>query len=278
MPVETANFISQLNASYPLGSDDSGDGDNHLRMLKNVLKAQFPEFTAAALNATQAEIEAAIAAVTGFAKILLVNGSAASPAIAFRSDTGQDTGFYWDTDGYINIASNGVYAGKFGPGGSLSLQGGLSLGGVQMPFPSGTSMLFQQTAAPTGWTKSVTHNDKALRVVSGAVGAGGSLAFSTVFSRTQTDGTALTVGQMPVHNHGVTDPGHNHTASTNGQYGTSYLSGGGGGGVTTMAPASVTVNTGYTNISIQNAGNNEAHYHGADMRVNYVDAIVATKD
>jgi len=29
-------------------------------------------------------------------------------------------------------------------------------------FPSGTRMLFQQTAAPTGWTKDTSHNDKAL--------------------------------------------------------------------------------------------------------------------
>ena len=47
------------------------------------------------------------------------------------------------------------------------------------PFPSGTSMLFQQTAAPTGWTKQTTHNDKALRIVTGSVGTGGSVAFST---------------------------------------------------------------------------------------------------
>ena len=47
------------------------------------------------------------------------------------------------------------------------------------PFPSGTSMLFQQTSAPTGWTKQTTHNDKALRIVTGSVGTGGSVAFST---------------------------------------------------------------------------------------------------
>ena len=34
-------------------------------------------------------------------------------------------------------------------------------------FPAGTLMLFQQTAAPTGWTKQTTHDNKALRVVSG---------------------------------------------------------------------------------------------------------------
>ena len=40
-------------------------------------------------------------------------------------------------------------------------------------FASGTKMLFQQTAAPTGWTKDTTHNDKALRITSGTVGTGG---------------------------------------------------------------------------------------------------------
>lgn len=51
-------------------------------------------------------------------------------------------------------------------------------------FAAGTRMLFQQTAAPTGWTKDTTHNDKALRVVSGSVVNGGAIAFSTVFAAT----------------------------------------------------------------------------------------------
>ena len=34
-------------------------------------------------------------------------------------------------------------------------------------IPSGTKMLFQQTSAPTGWTKITTHNDKAIRVAPG---------------------------------------------------------------------------------------------------------------
>ena len=32
-------------------------------------------------------------------------------------------------------------------------------------FGAGTAMIFQQTAAPTGWTKSTTHNNKALRLI-----------------------------------------------------------------------------------------------------------------
>lgn len=56
-------------------------------------------------------------------------------------------------------------------------------------IPSGTLMLFQQTAAPTGWTKQTTHNDKALRVVSGTASSGGTTAFSSVFASRTPAGT-----------------------------------------------------------------------------------------
>ena len=50
-------------------------------------------------------------------------------------------------------------------------------------FPSGTKMLFQQTSAPTGWTKVTSGVDnKALRVVSGTAGSGGSNAFSNTLA------------------------------------------------------------------------------------------------
>ena len=50
-------------------------------------------------------------------------------------------------------------------------------------FPSGTKMIFQQTSAPTGWTKITSSvNNKALRVVSGTAGSGGSNAFSNTLA------------------------------------------------------------------------------------------------
>jgi hypothetical protein len=55
--------------------------------------------------------------------------------------------------------------------------------------PSGSVMLFVQTAAPTGWTKSTTHDNKALRVVSGTAGSGGSVAFTTAFASQAVSGT-----------------------------------------------------------------------------------------
>jgi hypothetical protein len=44
-------------------------------------------------------------------------------------------------------------------------------------YPAGTIITCQQTSAPVYWIEQVTHNDKALRVVSGAAGSGGGNAF-----------------------------------------------------------------------------------------------------
>ena len=43
-------------------------------------------------------------------------------------------------------------------------------------------MLFYQSSAPTGWTKSTSHNNKALRVVSGSASSGGSNSFTSTFA------------------------------------------------------------------------------------------------
>lgn len=42
MPLENAMTIAQLDSTWPLGLDSSSRGDDHLRLLKAVLKAQFP--------------------------------------------------------------------------------------------------------------------------------------------------------------------------------------------------------------------------------------------
>ena len=42
MPLENASTIEQLDSTWPLGLDSSSRGDDHLRLLKSVLKAQFP--------------------------------------------------------------------------------------------------------------------------------------------------------------------------------------------------------------------------------------------
>lgn len=56
MALETATYISQLVSTNPTGADDRSTADDHLRLIKAVLLAQFPNFTAAAMTATVAEL------------------------------------------------------------------------------------------------------------------------------------------------------------------------------------------------------------------------------
>ena len=121
------------------------------------------------------------------------------------------------------LLGNGTSAVSFvAPGTSgnvLTSNGTTWTSGAAAAFDSGTLMLFQQTAAPTGWTKQTTHNNKALRVVSGTASSGGSVAFTTALaSQTPTGSvsisaisgsagaTTLSSPQIPSHSHSVPGP------------------------------------------------------------------------
>jgi hypothetical protein len=90
-------------------------------------------------------------------------------------------------------------------------------------YPPGTTKIFFQASAPVGWTKSITHNNKGLRVISGTGGgSGGTTNFTSCLSSTNNlttpfnvssgisvvPGTAsnignhtLTLNQIPDHTH-----------------------------------------------------------------------------
>lgn len=42
MTVESASFLNDLNSAYPAAGDSAGEGDDHLRLVKSILKATFP--------------------------------------------------------------------------------------------------------------------------------------------------------------------------------------------------------------------------------------------
>lgn len=54
MGLEVGNFISDLVVTNPLSTDKRREGDNHLRLIKTVLKATFPN-ASAAINPSVAE-------------------------------------------------------------------------------------------------------------------------------------------------------------------------------------------------------------------------------
>jgi hypothetical protein len=137
-------------------------------------------------------------------------------------------------------------------------------------FDAGTKLTFNQSAAPTGWTKLTTYDNAALRVVSGAVGDGGSIDFTTAFASHTTTGTvashALTLAQMPNHNHSSF-----HAATVNGTFGASR---GGDPGDAAQSPGIA---------SLPSDGGGQGHDHGftggaLDLSVKYVDVIICSKD
>lgn len=148
---------------------------------------------------------------------------------------------------------------------------------LQLPFPAGTLMLFQQTTAPVGWTKETTHNNKALRVVSGTVGSGGSTAFTTVFGASKVTGShIITTAEMAAHTHG-SEGGHTHNVILEGL--DSTASGDDirsivGDGTTQGNKATDSSGT-HTHSSV---GGGSGHTHTLLMNLQYVDLIIASKD
>lgn len=55
MAIETASYLSDLNISNPPGSDPVGQADDHIRLLKSVLKSTFPNLTGA-VTSTQLQL------------------------------------------------------------------------------------------------------------------------------------------------------------------------------------------------------------------------------
>lgn len=216
------------------------------------MNANFTDFASEVTNSLPRDGQAAM---TGQLKITA--GTAAAPALIFSTDT--DCGIFRAAADTIGVA------------GTLQT----SAGEDYDAFPAGTSMLFYDATAPTGWTAE-SINDKALRVVSsGSTGGtdGGTTAFSSVL-------TSRTIAQANLPNVNLTaasDGAHTHNLGTlfTGTVTASVQSGGSFGAV----PYNTTQNN--------NTQSDGAHTHtvplggsgtAMDFAVQYSDVIIATKD
>ena len=246
----------------------------------------FPEYSGAEAAPTQHALVGDDTTQT------LTNKTLTSPAITTPVVTGTQTGTYAlggtpslaaaldasdeditaiDELGFTNAAANPSATGRIRRSGDELLW--RQTGGSMRIFygESGTIMLFQQTTAPVGWTKITTHNDKALRVVSGAASSGGADAFSTIFNSGTTFTTnnhTLTTGEIPSHAHSglgsikVTDALGGNVAQGAGLANSSTA-----GGDTTETCFITTVA----------AGGGGAHSHTMTMDLQFVDLILASK-
>lgn len=170
------------------------------------------------------------------------------------------------------------------PDGTINaIQPTLGLGDV---LPGGTKMVFTQATAPTGWTIDTTNVGATLRMNNIGGGTGGSLDFTNVFANQVVTGTVSlgnlsvsgTVGSTSLNVNQIAS--HTHTYLTRNQCCTENVP------VESGQMARQNTNTGA-------AGGNQGHNHSwtgtvvgsgtftggnVDLRVKYIDCIVATKN
>lgn len=153
-----------------------------------------------------------------------------------------------------------------------------SANGINSEFAATTALVFYQAAAPTGWTKQTTHDNKALRVVSGTGGgSGGTTAFTTVFTNqtpTITNtlavaATTLTTAQMPSHTHQQTQPDGSGTGSS--AFGAATYND------YSSVSAAITTSTGGGG-SHTHTISGSATSSAVTLNVQYVDMIICTKN
>lgn len=225
MALESGTYIDSLVSTNPTATDSVAQADDHIRLIKAVIKASFPN-VAGAVTATHTVLSG--------------------------------------LDGRVSALEGTV------------------------PAPTGTKMLFAQSAAPTGWTKDTTHNDKTIRVVTGTVSSGGSNTFSSAFSNITPSGSVTTSVTGSVQNHTLTVdeiPAHSHSMGSNSRVQLGYDNG-------TAYSGKWTSNShGNITYSTQNTGGGQAHNHGwngtatssftgnaINLDVQYVDVIICTKN
>lgn len=265
MGLETTTTIAGLVSTDPAGGDPVSQGDDHIKLLKAVLKNIFPGSGGVGfstpITATEAELN--VLASSGVSNADLVKLAAITSSYTELNQL----------DGRTLSSTNAILD---------NFEGTADGGG------NPTVMLFHQTTAPTGWTKGTSFNDHALRIVTGTVSnSSAGQAFSTVHGITATDGANS--NNVVSHTHGVgtltmDDPGdHTHAVKAWSNAGgspnvslagdPSYPSDISGAALAAGAHThTLSGSTGTPSVS------GSTHAHGINLAIDYVDIIRATKD
>lgn len=183
----------------------------------------------------------------------------ASPGVAGSNFASFTEKFRITTAGGISVGTSGTAVGTSGQ--VLTSQGDAPpIWAAAGSFSAGTRMSFNQTAAPTGWTKDTTAalNDSVMRIVTGTVGSGGSTAFSTFNGQTTVGATTLSTTQIPSHSHVI------NFTTTSGTVTGSQIRGASSANTSTQ--------------STDATGGGGAHNHTITTSIKYNDFIIASKD
>lgn len=274
MGLEAANFLEELNVDNPTFQDFLTEGDDHIRGIKRALKQTFPGMGGRLWRKRAVSVSGPLtlsdngslviaggtltltpadASVLGNGWMVMVKATAGNVTI----DPGQNI-----NGAASQVVPTGYTAILMCDGGEFfSMLVYQDVPVAVQAFPTTTRMFFQQSAAPTGWTKIVsgTHNDAAMRMTTGTVGTGGADNFTAHYGVGKTTaGHTLTMSQIPPHAFDYIRKGPTI-----------------GGTLAGGDPNSVGDQTVQTNT----LGGGASHSHSLnDFNIKYIDAITASKD
>lgn len=215
MPLETASYPTDLVTSNPAASDGMNNADDHMRLIKAVIKNAL-----AGVNGTLTRV---IGSSFG---ILVGDGIIGAPGIAFLSDTG--TGFSRTSTGIITVAGQLRGNGTCPPGAIMDFAMDTPpLGWIVCDGASWPTTTFPDLFAAIGYTwggsganfnvpnfmnRYRRHRDNG--PTSGIVGT---LQADSFKSHTHTGSVSVSGSAAAAGGHGhtvnVTDPGHSHTVN-----------------------------------------------------------------
>lgn len=193
MGLETGSYPSDLVATNPTGTDQKLQGDDHLRLIKTVIKTTLPNITGA-ITGTQAQLNAwsALFPLTASSFIRAASTSALElrTAAQVRSDVGADNA--------SNLASGTVADARLSSNVPLkdtaaTISGAWNFDTAELKFGSAL------TAFPTGYTQCSIYRIGSFSTPSGfASGTAGSLVIQSRSNAASALGILMAVGQEGV--------------------------------------------------------------------------------
>lgn len=249
MGLETGTTISSLVSTNPLAGDPVGQGDDHLRLIKSILKTQFPGAGATGFNTPLTATEAELNFVSGVSSSIQTQ---------------------------LNTLTSNVTAAQTTANNALAM------------IPVGTRVVFFQAAAPTGWTQVITHNNKMLRVVSGVGGGSGGIDSPILNDKVPSHIHTVTIGNQSVsHTHDFTsDPGGTHAHANSVPIAANVGTGAGGainagtitGSTSTIGNHTHTGTTSTASVTHNHSGTIAANTGADTWTPLYLDTIICSKN
>lgn len=179
MAVESATFISQLDATNPAGGAPKSEGDNHLRLLKAVLQAQFPNLSAAAVTMTAAQLNSIPLLATLLSPVFTGNPRAPTQSASDSSDLLATTMMVQAAIGASAIAAGYIPSSVGNDGKVLAASGG----GAAWAYPWTPEIHVreeQSSGNSSGSSSATTNNVRTLNTVVRNTLTGASLASNRV--------------------------------------------------------------------------------------------------